>query len=293
MLIDSFLNYLRFEKGYSEKTIVNYGIDLKQFEEFFKSIEEEICFQTVDVDLIRHWILFLMEQGYASVSVNRKLSSLRSFYRFLLKRNFIAIDPIRKVIGPKNKKALPSFLKEFEMDKLLDETDFGEGFKGCRDKTIIELFYVTGIRLSELIGLDDADIDISAMQIKVTGKRNKQRIIPFGEEMKETLAYYINVRDATVSGKSEAFFVKEDGERLRSALVCKIVKRNLSKVVSLKKKSPHVLRHTFATIMLNHEANLEVVKELLGHKSIATTEIYTHTTFEELKKVYKQAHPRA
>ena len=293
MLIDSFLDYLRFEKNYSEKTVVNYGIDLKQFEEFFKSVEEEIDFQSVDADMIRNWMLCLMEKNYTSASVNRKFSSLRSFYRFLLRRGVVVLDPVRKVMGPKSKKTLPSFLKESEMDKLLDETNFGESFKGCRDKAIIEMFYATGIRLSELVGLNDVDVDLSAMQIKVTGKRNKQRIIPFGEEMKETLYFYINVRDSVVSGKSEAFFVKEDGSRLRNALVCSIVKRNLSKVVSLKKKSPHVLRHTFATIMLNHEANLEAVKELLGHESIATTEIYTHTTFEELKKVYKQAHPRA
>lgn len=179
------------------------------------------------------------------------------------------------------------------MDKLLDEVDFGEGFRGCRDRLIIELFYATGIRLSELIGIDDKDVDLSASILKVTGKRNKQRLIPFGDELREAMCEYINMRNQQMSKKSEAFFVRENGERLYRRLVYNLVKRNLSKVATLKKKSPHVLRHTFATAMLNNQAQLGAVKELLGHESLATTEIYTHATFEELKKVYKQAHPRA
>ena len=200
---------------------------------------------------------------------------------------------MRKIKGPKNKKPLPVFLKENEMNRLLDETDFGEGFKGCRDRLIIEVFYATGMRLSELIGLDNKDVDFSASLLKVTGKRNKQRLIPFGDELQELMLEYINVRNETIPERSEAFFIRENGERLYKNLVYNLVKRNLSKVVTLKKKSPHVLRHTFATTMLNNEAELGVVKELLGHESITTTEIYTHATFEELKKVYKQAHPRA
>lgn len=203
------------------------------------------------------------------------------------------VDPLRKVVGPKNKKPLPSFLKESDMNRLLDETDFGEGFAGCRDKMVIEMFYATGIRLSELIGLDDSEVDFASAQIKVTGKRNKQRLIPFGDELKDAMLEYIKVRNEVLPGRSEAFFVKEDGKRLYGRLVYNLVKRSLSKVVSLKKKSPHVLRHTFATTMLNNEAELEAVKELLGHNSLSTTEIYTHATFEELKKIYKQAHPRA
>lgn len=170
------------------------------------------------------------------------------------------------------------------MDKLLDDTDFGEGFKGCRDRLIIEMFYATGMRLSELIGLDDKDVDFSASLLKVTGKRNKQRLIPFGDELRELMLEYINIRNEMIPERSEAFFVKESGERLYKNLVYNLVKRNLSKVATLKKRSPHVLRHTFATTMLNNEAELGAVKELLGHESIATTEIYTHATFEELKK---------
>lgn len=293
MLTNSFLDYLRYERNYSEKTVSAYGEDLLQLEEFAK--EETGGFNPVEVkpDLIREWIVSLMDKGYTSTSVNRKLSSLRSFYKYLLRQGRVEVDPLRKISGPKNKKPLPSFLKESEMNKLLDETDFGDGFKGCRDHLIIEMFYATGMRLSELIDLDDKDVDFSASLLKVTGKRNKQRLIPFGDELRDTMLAYVDVRNETVSERSGAFFIRENGERLYKNLVYNLVKRNLSKVVTLKKRSPHVLRHTFATTMLNNEAELGAVKELLGHSSLATTEIYTHTTFEELKKVYKQAHPRA
>ena len=234
-----------------------------------------------------------MDKGYTSTSVNRKLSSLRTFYKYLIRQGKTTIDPLRKIKGPKNKKPLPVFLKESEMNRLLDDTDFGEGFKGCRDRLVIEVFYATGMRLSELIGLDDKDVDFSASLLKVTGKRSKQRLIPFGDELRELMLEYINVRNETIPERSEAFFIRENGERLYKNLVYNLEKRNLSKVATLKKRSPHVLRHTFATTMLNNEAELGAVKELLGHESITTTEIYTHATFEELKKVYKQAHPRA
>ena len=294
MLIESFLDYLRLEKNCSEKTIVSYGTDLTKFEEFFKSVDEEIDFTTVDADVIRLWVVSLMDGGYTSTSVNRKLSSLRSFYRYLLRKKIVAVDPTFKVVGPKKKKPLPVFVKEEDMNRLLDEIPCGKGFAGCLDKMIIEMFYATGMRLSELIGLDDADIDFSASLIKVTGKRNKQRLIPFGEELERDLRVYLSVRDENISEReNDAFFVRKDGRRLSPGMVYLLVKRNLTKVVTLKKKSPHVLRHTFATSMLNHQAELEAVKELLGHESLSTTEVYTHTTFEELKKVYEQAHPRA
>ena len=292
MLIKSFLDYLRYERNYSEKTVLAYGEDIKQLQEFAQ--EEYGKFDPLEVEgeLIREWIVSLMDRGYTSTSVNRKLSSLRSFYKYLLRQGEVTVDPLRKITGPKNKKPLPVFLKESEMDKLLDDTDFGEGFKGCRDRLIIEMFYATGMRLSELIGLDDKDVDFSASLLKVTGKRNKQRLIPFGDELKELMLEYINVRNEAIPERSKAFFIKEDGGRLYEILVYNLVKRNLSKVATLKKRSPHVLRHTFATTMLNNDAELGAVKELLGHESIATTEIYAHATFEELKKVYKQAHQK-
>ena len=274
MLTDSFLDYLRYERNYSEKTVLAYGEDISQLREFAQEEIGDFNPAEVTPELIREWIVSLMDKGYASTSVNRKLSSLRSFYKFLLKKKVVLVDPLRKITGPKNKKPLPSFLKENEMNRLLDDTDFGEGFEGCRDHLIIEMFYATGIRLSELIGLDDKDVDFSASLLKVTGKRNKQRLIPFGDELKEGMLEYVNVRNEQVLESGGAFFVRKNGERLYKNLVYNLVKRNLSKVVTLKKRSPHVLRHTFATTMLNNE-------------------IYTHTTFEELKKVYKQAHPRA
>lgn len=292
-LTDSFLDYLQYERNYSEETIKSYREDLRQFEEFAREEIGDSAPSEVKAELVREWIVSLMDKGYTSTSINRKLSSLRSFYKFLLRRGEVTVNPLQKVVGPKNKRPLPAFLKESEMDKLLDEVDFGEGFKGCRDHMIIEMFYATGMRLSELIGLDDKDVDFSSSLIKVTGKRNKQRLIPFDEELKITMTEYVNVRNESVLNRTDAFFVRETGERLTRSIVENLVKRNLSKVVTLKKRSPHVLRHTFATTMLNHDAELGAIKELLGHESLATTEIYTHTTFEELKKVYNQAHPRA
>ena len=293
MLIKSFLDYLRYERNYSEKTVLAYGEDIKQLQEFAQ--EEYGKFDPLEVEgeLIREWIVSLMDRGYTSTSINRKLSSLRSFYKFLLRKGEVAVNPLQKITGPKNKKPLPAFLRESDMDRLLDEVDFGEGFKGCRDHMIIEMFYATGVRLSELIGLDNKDVDFSSSLIKVTGKRNKQRLIPFGEELKIAMTEYVDVRNEAVPVRTDAFFVRENGERLSRSIVENLVKRNLSKVVTLKKRSPHVLRHTFATTMLNHDAELGAIKELLGHESLATTEVYTHTTFEELKKVYNLAHPRA
>lgn len=292
-LTDSFLDYLQYERNYSEETIKSYREDLRQFEEFARGEIGDSAPSEVKAELVREWIVSLMDRGYTSTSINRKLSSLRSFYKFLLRKGEVAVNPLQKITGPKNKKPLPAFLRESDMDRLLDEVDFGEGFKGCRDHMIIEMFYATGVRLSELIGLDNKDVDFSSSLIKVTGKRNKQRLIPFGEELKNAMTEYVDVRNEAVPVRTDAFFVRENGARLSRSIVENIVKRNLSKVVTLKKRSPHVLRHTFATTMLNNEAELGAVKELLGHSSLATTEIYTHTTFEELKKVYKQAHPRA
>ena len=293
-LVDSFLDYLRFERNYSTETIKAYESDLKQFAEYYeKETGKEVLPKDVDSDIVREWIISLMDQKRTATSVNRKLSSLRSFYRFLLRKGEVEVNPLRRVNGPKKNRPLPVFVKEEEMNRLLDDIDFGEGFKGCRDRLIVEMFYVTGMRLIELIGLDDESVDFSSSVIKVTGKRNKQRLIPFDEELRKSMEVYLKVRQEEVPVCSGAFFVRETGERLSRSIVETIVKRNLSKVVTIKRRSPHVLRHTFATTMLNHHAELGVIKELLGHESLATTEIYMHTTFEELKQVYNQAHPRA
>ena len=293
MLIDSFLDHLRYERNYSERTITSYRVDLLQFEEYFKRKEEKNEFTTADADLIRGWVVSLMDEKCKPASVNRKLSALRSFYRFLIREGKVTVNPMVKVVGPKKKKPLPVFLREDEMNRLLDEVSFEEGFEGCRDRMILEMFYATGMRLSELIGLNDADVDFSSKLIKVTGKRNKQRLIPFGKELEEDLLIYIKVRNEALPEREKSLFVRKNGMRMYPVQVYRLVRRSLSKVVTLKKRSPHVLRHTFATAMLNDNAQLSAVKELLGHESLATTEVYTHTTFEELKKVYEQAHPRA
>ena len=228
MLIESFLDYLQYERNYSEKTVLAYGEDIQQLREFAQ--EEYGKFDPLEVGagLIREWIVSLMDRGYTSTSVNRKLSSLRTFYKYLLRQGEAVVDPLCRIKGPKNKKPLPVFLKESEMNRLLDETDFGKGFKGCRDRLVIEMFYTTGMRLSELIGLDDKDVDFSASLLKVTGKRNKQRLIPFGDELRNLMLGYIDIRNETIPVRSEAFFVKEDGRRLYKNLVYNLVKRNLS-----------------------------------------------------------------
>lgn len=292
MLKESFLEYLSLERNYSDKTVISYGTDIAKFEEYFKGLDESLDFTAVDSDVVRSWVLKLMDEGYEAASVNRKLSSLRSFYRYLLRKKMVAADPTQKVAGLKRKKPLPVFVREADMDRLLDAADLGEGFKAVRNRLIVEMFYETGMRLSELVGLNDGDVDFSASVIKVTGKRNKQRLIPFGEELREDMRAYLSLRD-DYAANADAFFVGKDGKRIGRSTVYLLVRRYLSKVVTLKKKSPHVLRHSFATSMLNNHAELEAVKELLGHESLKTTEIYTHITFEELKKVYEQAHPRA
>lgn len=293
MMKESFLKYLRLERNYSEKTVVSYGTDLEKFECYLKGLDSGLRLENADADIVRGWILEMMDAGMAETSVNRKLSTLRAFYKYLLKKGVITVDPMLVVKGPKRKKPLPAFVKESDMDRLLDGGSFDDSFSGIRDKLVMSVFYETGMRLSELISLNDSDVDLHKSVFKVTGKRNKQRYIPFGEQLKAEIETYLGVRSRDVKSHCEAFFVRENGQMLYPMMVYRLVKQNLSKVVTLKKRSPHVLRHSFATAMLNNEAELEAVKEILGHESITTTEIYTHTTFEELKKIYKHAHPRA
>ncbi|MBF1561142.1 site-specific tyrosine recombinase/integron integrase [Segatella salivae] len=293
MMINEFLNYLKFERNRSDLTIKNYGEDLRAFKEFYGNLEGCHSWKSVDSDIIRDWMESMMDKGNNATSINRRLSALRSFYRFALARKLVDKDPVHGVTGPKKGRPLPQFLKENEMDRLLDAGSWTEGFEDVRDRTIIMTFYETGIRLSELIGLDDCMVDFSNRQLKVTGKRNKQRVIPFGEELLATLCDYMKCRDKEVNLQSDALFVTAKGQRMTTSQVREAVKKNLSKVCTLKKRTPHVLRHTFATAMLNNKAGIESVKKLLGHESLSTTEIYTHTTFEQLKREYYSAHPRA
>ena len=290
---DLFLDYLKLERNYSLATVKHYRDDLKEFERFFQGLDQQLSWESVDSDIVRRWMEYMMDKGNAASSVNRRLSALRSFYRYALRRNLVVKDPVHGIQGPKRKRPLPQFLKESEMDRLLDERMWTDSYKDVLARTIIVTFYETGVRISELIGLNDKDVDYINCEIKVTGKRDKQRIIPFGDELLKTLTAYQQQRDVETESESVAFFRTEKGKRVTDEQVRQMVKINLSKVSTLKKRSPHVLRHTFATAMLNHDAGLESVKKLLGHESLSTTEIYTHTTFEQLKKVYNNAHPRA
>ena len=290
---DLFLDYLKLERNYSPATVKHYRDDLKEFERFFQGLDQQLSWESVDSDIVRRWMEYMMDKGNAASSVNRRLSALRSFYRYALRRNLVVKDPVHGIQGPKRKRPLPQFLKESEMDQLLDERMWTDSYKDVLARTIIVTFYETGVRISELIGLNDKDVDYINCEIKVTGKRDKQRIIPFGDELFKTLTAYQQQRDVETESESVAFFRTEKGKRVTDEQVRQMVKINLSKVSTLKKRSPHVLRHTFATAMLNHDAGLESVKKLLGHESLSTTEIYTHTTFEQLKTVYNNAHPRA
>uniref|UniRef100_A0AB33JI26 Tyrosine recombinase XerC n=1 Tax=Prevotella sp. GTC17262 TaxID=3236797 RepID=A0AB33JI26_9BACT len=294
MMIEKFLGYLKCELNRSPLTVKNYADDLYGFEAYFKNLEGQLSWGQVDSDVIRGWMESMMDKGNNAVSINRRLSALRSFYRFALSRHLLEKDPAYNVKGPKKSKPLPQFVRESEMDRLLDDSSFlGDGYESKRARCIIMTFYVTGVRLAELVDLENKDVDFVNRQIKVTGKRNKQRIIPFGEELYEALRDYMKLRDAEIDCKSEALFLSARGEKMTHPQVRNEVKKYLSMVCTLKKRTPHVLRHTFATSMLNHEAGLESVKKLLGHESLSTTEIYTHTTFEQLKNVYSEAHPRA
>ena len=295
MYIDQFADYLRLERNYSPRTVSSYCKDLVLFRQFLEGIDAELDLLTADRDVVRLWVVEMMDKGEATTTVNRKLSTLRSFYKFLRMKGITDKSPVQGIKGPKNKKPLPQFVKEADMDKLLDDADIdlGEGFMGIRNRTVIAVFYETGMRMAELIGLDDRDIDFGTRTIKVTGKRDKQRFIPFGNELDVRLHQYLEARNEAFGPTQGAFFLNQKGERIPRHQVYHLVKEALSKVSDVSKKSPHVLRHTFANSMLNHNAELGAVKELLGHNSLQTTEIYVHTTFQELKEIYKQAHPRA
>jgi integrase/recombinase XerC len=292
-MIEQFLNYLRFERNSSPQTVLTYEEALREFESYLTFRDSGLSLREADADLIREWMESLMDRGNNASTINKKLSALRSFFRFALKRKLVDRDPAHCITGPKKAKPLPQFVREGEMDRLLDDMEWGDNYKDVRARTLLILLYETGIRRAEVIGLNDADVDLEACQLKVTGKRNKQRIVPFGEELATEIRRYMDVRNAHTTADCGAFFLNDRGTRITEALVGRIVRENLSKVTSLKKRSPHVLRHSFATAMLNNGAGLESIKNLLGHESVSTTEIYAHTTFEQLKRVYKEAHPRA
>ena len=295
--IEDFIEYLRYERNYSSRTTENYQADLEAFERFYEAIDSDLNWADMPPDIVRQWVVEMMDKGNTATSVRRRLSSLRSFYKFLLRRKLVTKDPVHSMPGPKVEKKLPVYVREKEMDRLFDGDFFSDDYQGSRDRMMLLTFYSTGIRLSELVGLTEKDVDLDQMQLKVTGKRNKQRIIPYGDEFGDNLRQYLQERDAFAQQKSSKdtgiFLDEHNGQRITPAKVRSLVKKYLSLVTTQQRNSPHVLRHTFATAMLNHKADLQSVKELLGHESLSTTEIYTHTTFEQLKEMYNQAHPRA
>ncbi len=291
----SFLEYLRSERNRSEHTIYNYGVALKEFESFFSSLGEGLDWDTLDSGVVREWIIFMIEkEKKQTATVNLSLSALRSFYRYMLSTGRVHKNPMLKVSGPKKRKRLPSFLKESELDTLLDKCERGDGFVNLRDHLIISLLYSTGMRRAEVLGLQDSDIRLSELTIKVTGKRNKQRLIPISSDLGKEIEEYQQARDSEFPDGSHGtkFLLGNKGKDLRPDEIHKIVHDQLGTVTNQEKRSPHVLRHTFATSMLNHGASLESIQKLLGHESLETTQIYTHLSFEELKKEYNNAHPR-
>jgi integrase/recombinase XerC len=295
MHIESFIQYIKYEKRYSPNTLIAYTKDLSQFSDFIYQMYQVNSIQDVNHQMVRSWIIQLVNNEATSRTVNRKISTLKTYYKYLLKENIILSNPLLKIISPKTNKNLPEFVSIEKMDKLLDEVDFGDSFAGVRDKLILEVFYFTGMRLSELINLTDTDVDISNQKIKVLGKRNKERIIPITSVLCDSMLKYIAFRKKTIAlaNQNDYFFVTEKGQKIYKKLVYRIVHSYLSRVSTLQKKSPHVLRHTFATHMLNNGADLNAIKELLGHTNLAATQVYTHNSISKLKSIYKQAHPRA
>jgi len=288
-----FLNHLKYERRYSQNTLTAYENDLDQFVLFGKKLVEDFCVEEVDYHLIRQWIVSLMDNGISAKSVNRKISTLKTFFKFLMREGVIEKNPTDKVAIPKMGKKLPVFVQEKEMNRLLDGRFFTEDFEGCRDKAVVSLFYGTGIRLSELVGIRFPDLNLIEKMVKVNGKRDKQRLVPFPLEISGVLNDYIKLRNELFPAAENFLFLTGNGEPVYNKLIYRIVKKQLSLVTTVEKKSPHILRHSYATHLLNRGADLNAIKELLGHANLAATQIYTHTTFEQLKKVYKQAHPRA
>lgn len=287
-MFDKFTSYLQFEKRYSEHTVIAYGQDLNAFVEFAE-VKKIADFADLSSAFIRSWIVYLIEGGMKNKSVNRKLASLRTFYKWMRKEGLIDHSPMTKVQGPKNEKHLPVFAKESELLPSKIEELFSDDYSGKRDALMLELFYQTGIRLSELIGLTLKDIQ--GNQIKVLGKRNKERIIPISDDLVQQIHEYLELRKE-ISSKCENLLLLDSGNKLYPTFAYRKINYYLGKVTSLDKKSPHILRHTFATHMLNRGTGLETLKDLLGHANLSATQVYTHNSFAQLNSIYSQAHPR-
>lgn len=293
MTIKAFTEYIEVEKGYSQCTVLAYKKDLEQFQDFFSQITGHWKHEDIEDVHVRQWLVSLMDQGIEARSVARKLSSLRSYFNYLARLGYLKCNPVKGIRAPRAKKRLPEFVKEIDLLKLLDNLIDDSSFAGARDKLIFEVLFGTGVRRAELVSLKHNDVDIESSIMKVEGKRKKQRLLPLNQSLKKALLYYIEKKKELYPGETGFLLVTDKGVPVYPEFVYRIVKKYLSLVSTSVKCSPHVLRHSFATALLNRGADLNSVKELLGHASLAATEVYTHSTFDQLSKVYNQAHPRA
>jgi integrase/recombinase XerC len=293
-MIDSFLKHLQFEKRLSPNTVLAYQNDLEQLNHFLADRHSATDISSANYTMVRSWIVHLVESGIEPSSVNRKIACMRTFFKFLLAQERIEVNPMTKINVLKTKKRLPHFVNEEDMVNLLDNHIFDDTFEGSRDRLILEMFYGTGIRLSELIHLKETSIDFPNRTIRVVGKRNKERVIPFSTGLVRLIDEYVALRNREIKTKDHGnLFVRTNGEPCYPMMIYKIVKKYLSVFPSVQKRSPHVLRHTYATHLLNKGADLNAVKDLLGHASLAATQVYTHNSIDKLKKVFDQAHPKA
>ena len=290
---ESFINYLKYEKRYSHLTAVAYKKDLDQFEEFFVKTIGDFNVEGINDKVVRLWVIDLMDNKLTARTVNKKISALKSFYKYLLRHEVVKENNLVNIIVPKVRKKLPQFVEEKNLIHLLDDGFFGIDFESLRDKLILSLFYGSGIRLSELMNLKDGDLNQAESLVKVLGKRNKERITPYPRSLNELINQYKTERNKLFGNTTQTLFVTSSGEPVYEKLIYRVVNKYLAQVTTIDQKSPHVLRHTFATHMLNHGADLNAVKEMLGHSNLSATQIYTHTSLEKIQKVYKQAHPRS
>jgi integrase/recombinase XerC len=293
-MIDSFLKYLQYEKRVSAHTALAYKGDLDQFSQFLAETFPDTAVELADYGIVRSWIIQLADSDIKATSVNRKIASLKTFYKFLMRQEVIEKNPMQKIRVLKTQKRLPSFVKENDMINLLDRASFDDSLEGWRDRLILEFFYATGMRLSELIQLKENQINLQARTIKVLGKRNKERVIPFPVSIVSIIEGYKQIRNREVSKAEHGFlFVTDKGEPCYPMMVYRIVRKYLDEYTSSEKRSPHVLRHSYATHLLNKGAEINAVKDLLGHSSLAATQVYTHNSMEKIKKAFDQAHPKA
>jgi integrase/recombinase XerC len=292
-ITNTFLYHLQKEKRYSDHTITSYKTDLNQFCNFLLQNYEIAQPHLADFHIIRSWIANLSENHVSTRSISRKIACLRSFYKFLSARGIVQVNPMQKIIAPKTRKSIPVFIEESSITILLDQFSYEDSFSGLRDKLVLELLYGTGIRLSEIINLNHKDIDLFSAQIKVTGKGNKQRLIPLNKSLLQLIGIYISKKLEIFKSDIGAFIVTDKGEDTYPVYIYRLVKKYLSEIDTLEKKSPHILRHTFATHLLNKGAELNAIKDLLGHSSLSATQVYTHNSLDRIKAIFDQAHPKA